>query len=119
MVIEDAGGRFFYWNTVLFLSVLLMAFVLLARDQRTRNTASSRALATWLVLTVVFYHNNVINRPVFEVTPGGQIRGLVYADQPGLQCSSPRPLPIQIYGGPTWSFTLRQHQINRLCDGLS
>ncbi len=117
MVVEDAGGRFFYWTTVLFLSVLLVAFVLLARDQRTRSTATCRALAIWLVLTVVFYHNNVINRPVFEVTSDGQIRGLVYVDQLRLQCRSPYPVPIQIYGGPTWSFTLDQRQINRLCAG--
>lgn len=118
MVIEDAGGRFFYWNTVLFLSVLLMAFVVLVRERRTRQSASSRSLAIWLVLTVALYHNNFVIRPVFEITAGGQIRALVYADQLRLQCSSSRPLPIQIYGGPTWSFTLGQRQIDRLCTGL-
>ncbi len=117
MVVEDAGGRFFYWSTVLFLSVLLVAFVLQVRDRHTRQSSSGRALAIWLVLTIVFYHNNVVIRPVFEVTPQGQIKGLVYADQLGLQCRSSRPLPIQIYGGPTWSFTLDQPQIDRLCGG--
>lgn len=119
MVVEDAGGRFFYWSTVLFLSVLLVAFVLQVRERHTRQSASGRALAIWLVLTVAFYHNNVVIRPVFEVTPQGQIRGLVYADQLGLQCRDSRPLPIQIYGGPTWSFTLGQRQIDRLCADLS
>ncbi len=117
MVVEDAGGRFFYWNTVLFLSMLLIAFVLLLRERRTRQSGSCRALAIWLVLTVVFYHNNVVLRPVFEVTKEGQIRALVYADQLGQQCSLSRPSPIQIYGGPTWSFTLGQRQIDRLCAG--
>jgi hypothetical protein len=115
MVVEDAGGRFFYWNTVLFLSVLLIAFAQLLRERRTRQSGSCRVLAIWLVLTVVFYHNNVVIRPVIEVTSEGQVRGLVYADQLGLQCSRSRPSPIQIYGGPTWSFTLGQRQIERLC----
>ncbi|MEA5414976.1 hypothetical protein [Synechococcus sp. BA-132 BA5] len=117
MVVEDAGGRFFYWNTVLFLSVLLLAFVYLARDQRTRNSATARALAVWLVLTVVFYHNNVINRPVSEMSATGQIRTLVYEDQLREQCSRPQSLPIQIFGGPTWNFQLGQRQIELLCPG--
>ena len=81
MDVEDAGGRFFYWNTVLFLSVLLFAFVCLVRDQRTRNSATAHALAVWLVLTVVFYHNNVIKRPVSEKSATAEIRSLVYEDQ--------------------------------------
>ncbi len=119
MVVEDAGGRFFYWSTVLFLSVLLVAFVMLAGDQRTRNTVSSRALAIWLVLTLVFYHNNVVSRAVTEESPTGEVTTFVYEDQLMEQCKSPQPLPISIYGGPTWSFTLRQPQIDRLCAGLS
>ncbi|MDM7954187.1 MAG: hypothetical protein QUV07_13370 [Cyanobium sp. CZS 25K] len=115
VVIEDAGGRFFFWNTVLFLSVLLMAFVLLVREQRTRNSSTARALAIWLVLTLVFYHNNFVIRPVFEVTPQGQIRALVYEEQLSLQCGRAQPLPIQIYGGPTWNFQLGERQRQRLC----
>jgi hypothetical protein len=119
MVVEDAGGRFFYWNTVLFLSVLLVAFVLLARDRRTRNTAACRALAIWLVLTVVFYHNNVVARSITEQSPTGEIKTLVYGEQLRDQCKMPHPNLIQIYGGPTWSFILDQRQFNRLCAGPS
>lgn len=119
MVVEDAGGRFFYWNTVLFLSVLLVAFVLLAREQRTRNTASCRSLAIWLVLTVVLYHNSVVARPITEETPGGESRTLVYQEQLREQCKSAHPSLIPIYGGPMWSFILDQRRFNRLCAGLS
>lgn len=119
VVIEDAGGRFFYWNTVLFLSVLLIAFVLLVRDPRSRRSLPGRALATWLVLTVVLYHNNVVPRPVLEVTPDRQIRILDYGQQLSEQCSRQHPMPIQIYGGPTWNFRLKQPQIDRLCAGVS
>ena len=119
VVIEDAGGRFFYWNTVLFLSVLLIAFVLLMQDPRSRRSLPGRALATWLVLTVVFYHNNVVPRPVLEVTPDRQIRILDYAQQLNAQCRRQDPMPIQIYGGPTWNFELKQQQIDRLCAGTS
>ncbi|MCP9834482.1 MULTISPECIES: hypothetical protein [unclassified Cyanobium] len=119
MVVEDAGGRFFYWNTVLFLSVMLMAFVLLARDKQTRNTASSRALATWLVLTLVFYHNNVVGRAVTEESPSGEVTTFVYEDQLRDQCRKSDPLPVTIYGGPVWSFTLGPKQIDRLCVSLS
>ncbi len=119
VVIEDAGGRFFYWNTVLFLSVLLIAFVLLMQDPRSRRSLPGRALATWLVLTVVFYHNNVVPRPVLEVTPDRQIRILDYAQQLSEQCRRQDPMPIQIYGGPTWNFELKQQQIDRLCAGAS
>lgn len=119
VVIEDAGGRFFYWNTVLFLSVLLIAFVLSMQDPRSRHSLPGRALATWLVLTVVFYHNNVVPRPVFEVTPDRQIRILDYGQQLNAQCRRQEPMPIQIYGGPTWNFELKQQQIDRLCAGVS
>ena len=119
VVIEDTGGRFFYWNTVLFLSVLLIAFVLLMQDPRSRRSLPGRALATWLVFTVVFYHNNVVPRPVLEVTPDRQIRILGYAEQLSEQCRRQDPMPIQIYGGPTWNFELKQQQIDRLCAGLS
>lgn len=119
VVIEDAGGRFFYWNTVLFLSVLLIAFVLLVQDPRSRRSLPGRALGIWLVLTLVFYHNNVVPRPVFEVTPDRQIRILDYAQQLNEQCRRQEPMPIQIYGGPTWNFELKQQQIDRLCAGAS
>jgi hypothetical protein len=115
VVIEDAGGRFFYWNTVLFLSVLLLAFVLLVREPRGRRSLGGRAMAVWLVLTLVFYHNNVVPRPVFEVTPDRQIRILDYGQQLSEQCTRQDPMPIQIYGGPTWSFELKRQQIDRLC----
>lgn len=119
VVIEDAGGRFFYWNTVLFLSVLLIAFVVLMQDPRSRHSLPGRALATWLVFTVVFYHNNVVPRPVLEVTPDRQIRLLDYAQQLSEQCKRQDPMPIQIYGGPTWNFQLKQQQIERLCAGVT
>jgi hypothetical protein len=119
VVIEDAGGRFFYWNTVLFLSVLLVAFVVLLSDQRTRLGPASKVLIIWLVLTLVSYHNNVVPRPVFELSATGQIRSVVYEDQLRQQCSMPVPLPIQIYGGPAWNFRLGRPQIARLCYGLS
>jgi hypothetical protein len=119
VVIEDAGGRFFYWNTVLFLSVLLIAFVLLMQDPRSRRSLPGRALATWLVLTVVLYHNNVVPRPVLELTPDRQIRLLDYGQQLSEQCRRQDPMPIQIYGGPTWNFKLKQQQIDRLCAGVS
>ncbi|MEA5392673.1 hypothetical protein VB738_15520 [Cyanobium gracile UHCC 0139] len=115
VVIEDAGGRFFYWNSVLFLSVLLIAFVLLVRDPRGRRSLPGRALTIWLVLTLIFYHNNVVPRPVFMVTPDRQIRMLDYAEQLSAQCQRQDPMPIQIYGGPTWNFQLKQQQIERLC----
>ncbi|MBW4530090.1 MAG: hypothetical protein KME02_05290 [Aphanothece saxicola GSE-SYN-MK-01-06B] len=117
--VEDAGGRFFYWNTVLFLSVLLLAFFFLVRDPRTRNSATSRALAIWLVLTLVFYHNNVVERTVIEVSPSGEIRTLVYGDQLRDQCQRRNPLPIKIFGGPIWDFQLGQRQIDKLCANLS
>lgn len=119
VVIEDAGGRFFYWNTVLFLSVLLLAFVLMVRDPRSRRSLPGRALTIWLVLTLVFYHNNIVPRPVFEVTPDRQLRILDYAQQLKDQCRLQAPMPIQIYGGPTWNFQLKQQQIERLCAGVS
>jgi len=119
MVVEDAGGRFFYWNTVLFLSALLVAFVLLAREQRTRNSASCRALAIWLVLTIVFYHNNVVPRPITEEIPGGESRTLVYREQLREQCKLAHPSLTPIYGGPKWSFILDQRRFNRFCAGLS
>jgi hypothetical protein len=119
MVIEDAGGRFFYWNTVLFLSVLLIAFVLLVRERRTRQGPACRALAIWLVLTLVFYHNNFVSRPITVMTPTGQTRTLDYADQLREQCRFPHPRLIHIYGGPMWSFLLGPPQITRLCAGLS
>ncbi|KEF40945.1 MAG: hypothetical protein ER33_14270 [Cyanobium sp. CACIAM 14] len=117
LVIEDAGGRFFYWNTVLFLSVLLLAFFSLVRDRTTRQSISCRVLAIWLVLTLVFYHNNMVPRPVPEVNNMGQIRPLVYEDQLREQCRSQDPRQIQIYGGSTWNFRLGQPQIARLCEG--
>lgn len=115
MVIEDAGGRFFYWNTVLFLSVLLIAFVLVVRERRTRQGTACRALATWLVLTLVFYHNNFVPRPILVMTPSGEMRTLDYADQLREQCRWPHPKLIHVYGGPTWSFQLGERQLARLC----
>ncbi|WP_216907402.1 hypothetical protein [Synechococcus sp. CCY 0621] len=117
--VEDAGGRFFYWNTVLFLSVLLIAFVLLAREHRTRQSTACRALAIWLVLTLVFYHNNVVPRPIVFITPTGEMRTLEYADQLRDLCGSPQPTLIQIYGGPTWNFRLGERQRARLCAARS
>lgn len=117
--VEDAGGRFFYWNTVLFLSVLLIAFVLLAREHRTRQSTACRVLAIWLVLTLVFYHNNVVPRPIVLMTPTGQMRTLEYADQLRDQCGTTQPKRIEIYGGPTWSFRLGERQRARLCAGRS
>ncbi len=117
--IEDAGGRFFYWNTVLFLSVLLIAFVLLAREHRTRQGTACRALAIWLVLTLVFYHNNVVPRPIEVMTPAGEMRTLDYAEQLREQCRWPHPKLTHIYGGPMWSFLLGERQMARLCAGHS
>jgi hypothetical protein len=115
MVVEDAGGRFFYWNTVLFLSVLLMAFVFLVRERRTRNSSMARALAIWLVLTIVFYHNNMVTRHITEVSATGQKTRIFYEDQLWVQCFGAGPSPITIYGGPIWSFQLSQRQMARLC----
>ena len=115
MVIEDAGGRFFYWNTVLFLSVLLIAFVLLVRERRSRRSTACRAMAVWLVLTLVFYHNNVVPRPIEVMTPSGEMRTLDYAEQLGEQCRWPHPKLTHIYGGPMWSFQLGERQMARLC----
>ena len=115
VVIEDAGGRFFYWNTVLFLSVLLIAFVLLMQDPRSRRSLPGRAMATWLVLTVVFYHNNVVPRPIEVMTPTGEMRTLDYAEQLREQCRWPHPKLTHIYGGPMWSFQLGEREMARLC----
>lgn len=118
LVIEDAGGRFFYWNTVLFLSVLLLAFVFLVSDPGTRQGASCKVLAIWLVLTLVFYHNNVVARPILVGAPSRRIQ-VTYEDQLREQCRVSEPLPIQIYGGPVWRFHLGQPQISRLCASFS
>ena len=115
MVVEDAGGRFFYWNTVLFLSVLLLAFVCLVREQRTRNSPMARALAIWLVLTIVFYHNNMVIRHITEVSATGQKTRIFYEDRLRAQCGRADPMTITIYGGPAWNFQLNQRQIDRLC----
>jgi hypothetical protein len=115
MVVEDAGGRFFYWNAVLFLSVLLLAFVCLVREQRTRNSPTARALAIWLVLTIVFYHNNFVNRPITVETATGEETRIFYEDQLREQCGRADPMLLTIYGGPVWSFQLDQRQIERLC----
>ena len=106
MVIEDAGGRFFYWNTVLFLSVLLLAFFFLVTDRRTRQGGACKALGVWLVLTLAFYHNNVISRSIVLVNVQGQIMTLDYEDQLRQQCGRSEALPIRIYGGETWNFRL-------------
>ena len=118
MVVEDAGGRFFFWNTVLFLSVLLAGFAVLVNDPRARQGRSCKVLATWLVLTVIFYHNNVRARPV-EVGPPGQVRLVDYTDQLRQQCENPDPIPLLIFGSPRWTFQLGLPQIERLCAGPS
>lgn len=107
---EDAGGRFFFWNTVLFLTILLTAFVLLVRDRTTRQGLASRILACWLILSIVFYHNNVAPRPA----------PISYTEQLEQQCRVPgkQPMDLQIFAGPVWSFRLAQPQIDRLCAGV-
>jgi hypothetical protein len=109
LTVEDAGGRFFFWNTVLFLTILLTAFVLLVRDRATRQGTASRILACWLILSIVFYHNNVAPRPA----------PISYTEQLEQQCRVPGKLPmeLQIFAGPVWSFRLAQPQIDRLCAG--
>ncbi len=109
LVVEDAGGRFFFWNTVLFLSILLTAFVLLVRDRATRQGTPSRILASWLILAIVFYHNNVAPRSA----------DISYAGQLEQQCQVPgkMPMELQIFAGPVWSFHLGKPQIDRLCAG--
>ena len=107
---EDAGGRFFFWNTVLFLTILLTAFVLLVRDRTTRQGTGSRILACWLILAIVFYHNNVARRSA----------PISYTEQLEQQCRVPGKLPmeLQIFAGPVWSFHLGRPQIDRLCAGV-
>lgn len=109
MVVEDAGGRFFFWNTVLFLSILLTAFVLLVRDRATRQGRNSRILACWLILAIVFYHNNVAPRSA----------PISYSEQLEQQCQvhGKIPMDLQIFAGPVWSFHLGRPQIDRLCAG--
>ena len=108
--VEDAGGRFFFWNTVLFLTILLTAFVLLVRDRTTRQGTGSRILACWLILAIVFYHNNVASRSA----------PISYTEQLEQQCRVPGKLPmeLQIFAGPVWSFHLGRPQIDRLCAGV-
>jgi len=109
LTVEDAGGRFFFWNTVLFLTILLTAFVLLVRDRTTRQGTASRILACWLILSIVFYHNNVARRAA----------PISYTEQLEQQCRVPgkRPMELQIFAGPVWSFHLDRPQIDRLCAG--
>lgn len=114
MVVEDAGGRFFYWSTVLFLSVLLLAFAFLVSDRRTRQGGACKVLATWLVVSIIFYHNNVVARPV-KLDVQGQLRAPAYADQLRQLCDGPDPPPIRIFGGPRWNFQLGRPQRERLC----
>jgi len=117
--VEDAGGRFFYWSTVLFLSVLLIAFVLLVRERRNRQSLACRSLGVWLVLTLVFYHNNIVPRSIEVMTPNGEMRRLNYADQLRDQCRWPHPQIIHVYGGPIWSAQRGERQMARLCTGRS
>lgn len=110
LTVEDAGGRFFFWNTVLFLTILLTAFVLLVRDRTTRQGTASRIMACWLILSIVFYHNNVARREA----------PISYSEQLEQQCRVPGKLPmeLQIFAGPIWSFQLGRPQIDRLCAGV-
>jgi hypothetical protein len=107
LVVEDAGGRFFFWNTVLFLSILLLAFVLLVSDRRTRQGVAAKIMASWLIISIAFYHNNVSPRAVASS----------YEDQLALQCSvdGGKPRKIEIFAGPSWSFYLARPQIDKLC----
>jgi hypothetical protein len=95
--------------------VLLLAFVCLVREQRTRNSPTARALAIWLVFTIVFYHNNFVNRPITVETATGEETRIFYEDQLREQCGRADPMLLTIYGGPVWCFQLDQRQIERLC----
>lgn len=110
LVVEDSGGRFFFWNTVLFLSILLLAFVLLVSDRLTRQGVAAKVMASWLIVSIAFYHNNVSPRAVASA----------YVDQLALQCSvdGGRPQKIEIFAGPSWSFYLARRQIDKLCSGF-
>ncbi len=109
LVVEDAGGRFFFWNTVLFLSILLSAFALLLSDRLTRQGAAAKIMASWLIVAIVFYHNNVSPRPVL----------IDYASQLDRQCEvgASEHQRIEIFAGPSWSFYLAKPQIDKLCTG--
>lgn len=109
MVGVDAGGRFFFWNTVLFLSILLLAFALLVSDRLARQGVAAKIMAGWLICAIVFYHNNVSPRsPPID-----------YLIQLGRQCeirASERQV-IEIFPGPGWSFYLLKPQLDKLCSG--
>jgi hypothetical protein len=109
MVVEDAGGRFFFWNTVLFLSILLLAFALLLSDRLTRQGTAAKMMAGWLIVAIVFYHNNISPRPAH----------IDYASQLDRQCEvgASEHQRIEVLSGPSWSFYLAKPQLDKLCTG--
>ena len=109
LVIEDAGGRFFFWNTLLFISTLLVSLVMLMTSQGARKGAIVKVIASWLIIAIILYQNNVSSRP----------DAFSYALQLERQCQNRgrNPIDIAIFTGPNWSFHLSRRQIDRLCEG--
>jgi hypothetical protein len=107
LVSEDGGGRFFFWNTVLFLSILLIAFFLLVQNQATRQEMTAKILAVWLVLAISFYHNNFSSRSV----------SLPYDTQLAFLCEDHERVPrkIEVFAGLSWGFYLKKPQLDKLC----
>lgn len=119
MAMIDIGGRFYYWNTILFLSILIMSFIILVQRPRSRFHPACIALATWGILTYLNYYNNFAPRPISASDPTGESNVLIYQKQLEAQCSSSKSLPIQIFPGPGWSFMLGKSQLAKLCSDLS
>jgi hypothetical protein len=115
MLAPDLGGRFFFWNTVLCLSILLAAFYISAIARARNNLSMGIILSAWLLTFVGFYYNNITPREVLRENSKGAIVSLDYRRQLRNQCLSSQPLSIQIYPDKNWSFELSPALISRLC----
>lgn len=113
MINTDQGGRYFYWNTVLFISILLVSFVISIRDNKTRISVPSAAGAAWLLLTVSLYQNNLHGRTLPVTHSNGKTSSVSYEVRLIEQCKTSTPLPIQVY--PDWHFSLDEKRIHMLC----
>jgi hypothetical protein len=101
----DAGGRFFIWNTILFTSILLIALVIQTQKMRVRRDWKFNILATWLILGVITFKNQI----------GPRITSPTYLQQIYLQCESERPAKILIWPEPKWSFKLTDPILHQAC----
>jgi hypothetical protein len=111
----DHGGRFFYWNTVLFTSILLVSFVISIRNRKTRFSVPSAAGAAWLLITVSMYQNNFHDRILPVTHFNGKTGSVSYESQLIEQCKTSTPLHIDVYPGTAWQFSLDQKRIQLLC----